>query len=216
MARKKKVNRKLTSRTTARFDTLEQAAAAASAIFNPFTMDSGREVGGGILKDKNGKFYFTYTIAEKDQPKVNMVIQKLKGHTLEGLWHTHGTGSPVPEVFSRDDVKASKSMKLPFYMIDHKGVLRVLKPDDKTQTINSRHNGRTEVAMKVSKGNPVLDINGNPVVLRTTREQPLDPRKKRAEPLRERLYKYYSGSGLNRLLPFFALCSTLLLSSQVW
>lgn len=152
-----------TSYSTGEYDTAEEAAAAASSIFNPMSMRDKREVGGGIIKNpETGKYRFTYTLG--DTGSVNIKIRKKKSEELVGLWHTHGDSHSDKGMFSGDDARTVRKTQLPFYMTDVTGKLRVMAPGK----------------VKGQRGNPgevVMRPDGNPYVIRTELNDVLSPRR---------------------------------------
>lgn len=143
------------------FDTPDEAAAWASSVFNPMSIEDDREVGGVIIRHpKTGKYYINYNVGKKGGGQVKITARKPKDHELVGLWHSHGAKGRERHLFSPGDARSVKQLGVPFYMVDSKGALRILRRRD---------------AMRRSglSGAPVRDSGGNPIQVRTKREQPL-------------------------------------------
>lgn len=113
-----------TSFIDARFDTKEEAVKHAAAIFNPASITDDFEVGGFVVKDENDKFYFTFTLGERGKGSVYFPTTRPMGHSLVGIWHSHGNEGPAREHFSMVDYEVAKKFQLPSYMVDYRGDLR--------------------------------------------------------------------------------------------
>lgn len=167
----KRKGSRATSFIDARFDTVEEAAAHAGAIFNGASVAEDFEVGGGILKDNDGKFYFTFSLGERETGAVSFNIVRPAGHKTVATWHTHGNESDTREFFSETDMKTAKDLGVPFYMVDFTGTLRVLNGEDaKPETIRRPmldKVGREAVGETVIvPGKPVLDKDGEQIMVR--------------------------------------------------
>lgn len=158
---------KHTSYSTAEYDTAEEAAAAASSIFNPMSVKYDQEIGGGIIRNpETGKYRFTYTMGTKARGNVQMVIRKKPSEELVAMWHTHGGEGHQRDIFSAHDEKAVQSIGVPFYMANHKGALKILTPKDV--------DGRRAVGR--NSGSDVLRPDGEPYRIRTELDDVLSPR----------------------------------------
>jgi hypothetical protein len=164
-----------TSYSTARYDSAEAAAAAASSIFNPMSIESDREVGGAIVLEKGtGKYYFSYTLGDPEAGKVNVAVMKRDEDQVLGIWHTHGNEGPARQFFSPDDYQIAKDHGIPVYMADHTGTLRKVEKGDKMvdRMMYKDKNGKWKSISNIAEGNPVADPQtGETIVLRTKREE---------------------------------------------
>jgi hypothetical protein len=158
--------------TTARYDTVEEAVAHAAGIFNPMSIESDIEIGGGIVKDRDDKFYFTFTIGEKGAGNLGFRILKPKNHDLVGIWHSHGAEGNLRDAFSETDVKSSNDLGVPSYIVDSTGAMRTLPTGSKVRYVSGGGKRGTG-----NRGEPVLGVDGQQLVVRTLREQAIIPTK---------------------------------------
>lgn len=150
--------RKFTSHTSARYDTLEAAVLAAGGIFNPLSIEQDREVGGGIVQDSDGKFYFTFTLGQPKTGKVDMVIRKPRSHKLVAIWHSHGAHGPSRHRFSKGDIESAQKLGVDSYMVDSRGSVRRLSTEDaEGRARNSGHGGEELVTgVRVRREDPIV------------------------------------------------------------
>lgn len=156
----------LTSHTTARYDTVEEAVTAAAGIFNPFSIESDREIGGGIVQDKQGKFYFTYTLGDPGKGAVKMRIRKPKSHNLVGIWHSHGKHNTGRSFFSKGDVKSARKLGVDSFMVDGEGTVRMLSKDN--NGMQRFKDGKGSAVRRT--GNPGVELQKR---VRTKRADPI-------------------------------------------
>jgi hypothetical protein len=169
-----------TSFIDARFNTPEEAAAHAGAIFNGTSIADDFEVGGGILQDKEGKYYFTFSLGKRGTGEVSFNIVRPAGHSTVGTWHTHGNEGPAREFFSKKDHAVTEDLGVPAYMTSSNGALVRLSPGQGQPQKFSRpvmQNGRQfNEEATVVPGQPVLDSQGRPFRVRTELGQELFPK----------------------------------------
>lgn len=180
-----------TSYSTAEYDTPEDAAAAASGIFNPYSIEQDREVGGGIIRQPNGKYRYTYTLGNQRQGTVSMRIGKRPDEELVAMWHTHGAQGSFRQYFSPRDLQTATETGVPMYMTDHNGALRYVKPGTRKQFVYDKHNKTYG-----HEGTPVLNADGRPRIVRTRRSDTIEPRRNRqivAAPPRRRVTSPITG-----------------------
>ena len=174
----KRKGSRATSFIDARFDTMEEAAAHAGAIFNGASIAEDFEVGGGILKDNDGKFYFTFSLGLREAGAVSFNIVRPQGHKTVATWHTHGNESDTRQWFSEVDMNVAKSLGVPSFMTDFSGALRRLDPETaQPQTIQRPMTdklGRPAIGQTVIvPGVNVLDSEGQPIMVRKELGAPL-------------------------------------------
>ena len=109
-----------------RFDTPEEAVKHAAAIFNPASISDDFEVGGFVVRDEAGKYYFTYTLGDRGTGNVTFQRTRPAGHDLVAIWHSHGNEGSAREYFSQTDYETATNLKMPSYMVDYRGDLRRL------------------------------------------------------------------------------------------
>jgi hypothetical protein len=94
------------------YETLNDAAKAAEAVAMPLSKVYEY---GGVLVERNGKFFFTdpVTSGRVGEIKVRALIPA--GSHLAALYHTH-PGNGCGRLFSREDVETATGMRLPSYI----------------------------------------------------------------------------------------------------
>lgn len=158
MSKKRRYDpRRYTSHTSARYDNLEDAVLAAGGIFNPLSIEQDREVGGGIVQDSDGKYYFTFTLGEPKTGQVDMVIRKPRSHKLVAIWHSHGAPGPSRHRFSKNDVQSVHDLGVDSYMVDSTGAVRKLSKDHNEPARRAGHGGdELEARVRVRREDPIV------------------------------------------------------------
>ena len=77
-----------------------------------------------ILRNSDG-FVFVVEAGRHGIDEVSLRFTPLRGEVFVALWHTHGARGLHRELFSPTDTALVKRMRVPFYLTDPKGVLRV-------------------------------------------------------------------------------------------
>ena len=156
-----------------RFESELAAVEAASNKFNPISIDEGREFMGSILRRvrSDGRFEYLYTVARGDRgaDSVNMHLAVPYGLEVMAFWHTHGAAHYSRKYFSDTDSNLVRRMAVPFYLADHTGNLRVLRPGDFHMTVAQSNRLGLGASTGFAKGNSVYRNKKEKVMVATTR-----------------------------------------------
>lgn len=142
-----------------------EAVIAAANTYNPLSVKEDREYFGIIFRERE-KFYFTVSKANRRSNSFQFKISAEQFTKATALWHTHGGIYSSHRYFSDTDTDSADRLKLPFYLADYTGYLKVFRPGDPTLSAFvarrlglPRHNG-------YAIGSQVLDKFGRPVRIR--------------------------------------------------
>jgi hypothetical protein len=105
---------------------------ALSACYAAHSADEDREYFAAILRNPDG-FVFVVDAGRHGVDEVSLRFTPLRGEVFVALWHTHGARGLNRELFSPTDTALVKRMRVPFYLTDPKGVLRVFRPGDRVR-----------------------------------------------------------------------------------
>ena len=138
-----------------------EAVIAAANRFNPLSIRQDREYIGAILKHtESGQFSYTVTAGYSGQDKITAEVLVPDHHEIMAFWHTHGSAKDTRHLFSATDIKLVKQWQLPFYLADHTGWLKVLKPGDRPFTHHQARINGIYSGVKVAPGSRVTDSSG--------------------------------------------------------
>ena len=121
--------------------TREQTVNAAANAVLDRSVAEDLEFMGGVLRSEDG---YTYTVGEgvAGQDEITVTVRIPPGFQLVALWHTHGAPGSLHRYFSEVDTALVKRMKIPLYLAEASGRLRVFNPGDPTMSrVRSRRMG---------------------------------------------------------------------------
>jgi proteasome lid subunit RPN8/RPN11 len=105
---------------------LADAARAALAEALPL---SDRFEHGGALVNCAGTYRYTAPVTTRDPEHVEYEARVPRGCTLAGLYHTHPSSADSAGMFSPDDVRTSRALRVPSFIgIRRDGSIRVFDP----------------------------------------------------------------------------------------
>lgn len=118
------------SRAGMPFATADAAAIAAIDEILPVSVNANWEFSGAIVKNKAGKFSFTYPETLEEQNSSNSDPAIPFGTTRIGVYHTHGgsTGKNNSENFSPEDIIIANGKKVISYLGTPSGKIKKLVP----------------------------------------------------------------------------------------
>jgi hypothetical protein len=95
------------------FDSLDAAAKYAEKL----AMDLSKDYEfGGALYEREGKYFFTTAVTNKNSYKVDYQISLPKGAKMIGMYHTHPDSSPYSDAFSVSDIETANRMMMTMYV----------------------------------------------------------------------------------------------------
>ena len=115
------------------FSGVQEAAEAATNVYNPVSMLEDREYMGAILRhhDKD-EYVYTVGAGKRGADQVTVRIQIPKGFAVAAFWHTHGEAGASRHLFSEGDTSLVEQLQVPLFLADYTGDLKVYSPDDHT------------------------------------------------------------------------------------
>ena len=112
------------------FDSAIDAVVAASDAFNPHSIAEDREYMGAILFGA-GRYSYTVEAGEVGHDQITVRIKVPGGSQIVAFWHTHGAAGADRSYFSEVDTELARQWKVPFYLADYTGNLKVYEAGDK-------------------------------------------------------------------------------------
>ncbi len=143
------------------------AVVAASNRFNADSIRLDREHVGAILRCGRS-VYYTHGVGAEHQAPVDFTIAKPTRCRLLALWHTHGAEAPDRTYFSPADTQSADRLRVPIYMTNYTGVLKVYRPGGPKLVPKSNRFGLMPVRRGTANGRVVKDRDGEPIQIRTT------------------------------------------------
>ena len=122
------------SASSALFDSELDAVIAATELYNPRSILEDREYMGVILR-RGDAYHYTVGPGEAGQDRITVRVLVPKDASIVAFWHTHGAEAHAREYFSEVDTQLVADWKLPFYLADHTGVLKVFEPGNQTLSL---------------------------------------------------------------------------------
>ncbi len=157
----------LSSLSSDSYSSTLETVVAASNRYNPHSIAEDREYMGAVLRQGSS---YRYTVAQGEigSDSISLQLAIPAGMEVVAFWHTHGAEHFSRQYFSDTDSKLVRQWAKPFYMANHSGNLRVLKPGHyNLPTLQAarlglgRHSGYAE-------GEQVKGENGSLVRVATT------------------------------------------------
>lgn len=148
------------------YDSAEAAVVAAANRYNPASIAADTEYIGAVLRGPGG---YTYTVA-RGEPGADRVSARIRipaGAELVAFWHTHGARANVRRYFSRVDAALVAEYGLPFYLADHTGRLKVLRPGHRRLSASAATRLGLPARAGYAKGELVRASDGAPLTVRT-------------------------------------------------
>jgi hypothetical protein len=103
---------------------------ALSTCYAERSANEDREYFAAILR-RAGGYVFVVDAGGHGVDQVSLRFTPLDGEVFIALWHTHGAGGVHREFFSPTDTALARQLRVPFYLTDPKGALRVFRPGDR-------------------------------------------------------------------------------------
>lgn len=147
-----------------RFSTPLAAATAAASHYNPISIREGREFLGAIVRDGDW-FAFTTGAGARYSHRVTVRIPIEPGTEVVAFWHTHGRAAAASRYFSEVDVELVKRWRKPFYLADHTGRLKVLRPGSRVSRATRGRHSQLPAGTRYATGNLVRGADGHPVTV---------------------------------------------------
>ena len=110
---------------------------ALSTCYAARSADEDREYFAAIMRAADG-FVFVVGAGNQGADRVSLRIKRLKGEAFVALWHTHGAHGLHRELFSPTDTALVEQMRVPFYLADPYGSVRVFRPGDDARAFKDR------------------------------------------------------------------------------
>ena len=155
------------------FASIDEAAIYVTSRVNPESILQDREFIGLIMYDHqatDSRNPFTYTVSRgaSGQNRVSAYFLKPRYMKVVALWHTHGGKDPARKYFSAVDTRTANKMRVPFYMADYTGTLRVYAPGDSLLTVFQARKLGLGAGRGYAEGEVVRSATtGQPVVIAT-------------------------------------------------
>lgn len=114
------------------FPTVVSTVKAASDRYNPDSIDKDREHYGVILRRAGipARYFYTHAVAPRGRDDFRLRVPRGSGYHLVAIWHTHGRRDERHRYFSPQDARTANQLRLPFFLADYTGVLKVFRPGD--------------------------------------------------------------------------------------
>lgn len=148
------------------YPSVSAAAQAASNMYNPISIAEDREYMGAILRE-NGRYRFTVTRGVVGGATVTIKIPKQDMSKVVAFWHTHGRAVFQYQFFSVIDTTLVNQFKLPLYLADYTGALKVFRPGDQTMSKRRALRLRLSEEAGYAFGEEVLSESGQPIRVKT-------------------------------------------------
>ena len=156
------------------YSTVLDAICAAANQYNPASIVKNIEHYGVILKrtslqeGRDPQYFYTHESARYKHDKFRLKLRYTKEYRPVAIWHTHGRRHKLNKLFSPTDIDAANLTRLPVYLADFTGMLKVYFPDE-TVTQGSKSNNRNYLrkAKRPSIGSVVRDNQQQIVRIRT-------------------------------------------------
>ena len=149
------------------YDSELTAVIAASNRFNADSIRRNREHVGAVLRCGQG-VYYTHGVGADHQAPVEFTVAKPKRCRLLALWHTHGAEAPDRNFFSPADTQSADRLRVPIYMTNHTGLLKVYRPGGRKLAVKGSRFGLLPIPRGTAEGKVVKDSNGAPIIIQTT------------------------------------------------
>lgn len=118
-------------RTKLLFVSVQEAALAAANSYNPQSIRENREYMGTVF-EQDGKFGYTVFAAQSSADSWRFSVPGSEWEQVRAVWHTHGAEAAGNQYFSAADTSSVNRLKVPFYLADHTGFLKVFRAGDRT------------------------------------------------------------------------------------
>ena len=115
---------------------------------------------GAVLREEHGAYRATFGQGCRGVDKINFSVSLTAGAKLSAFWHTHGRGGLARNLFSAEDAATVLAHQLPFYLIDSRGLIRVLDPAGTNTGTRLIHGSRLRLNDRVYSGHIVSDGQG--------------------------------------------------------
>lgn len=142
------------------------AVTAAVNYYNPLSIRENREYMGTIYRHGDS-FRFSVTAAKKTSDGLAI---RLSGDSLlhtVALWHTHGGQKERYRFFSDVDTHTASRTRLPFYLADYTGYLKIYRPGDSTLSPFQARKLGLDFNRGYATGSQVNDEDNRPVLIET-------------------------------------------------
>ncbi|MCZ6619505.1 MAG: hypothetical protein O7E57_15390 [Gammaproteobacteria bacterium] len=116
---------------------------------------------GAVLQEDHGDYRATFGQGCRGVDKINFSVSLAAGAKLSAFWHTHGRGGLARNLFSAEDAATVLDYQLPFYLIDSRGLIRVLDPAGASTGTRMMHGSRLRLNDRVYSGHIVSDGQGH-------------------------------------------------------
>lgn len=134
-----------------RYATVDEAALHALSTIT----EQAFEVGGVVLRDKEGRFYYTAPQGDKATDQFEIRVKYPKGHKIVAIYHTHPdqtSGEVSGEMFSPPDVECAEAYNVPSYIkVLSSGNIRKYEPGV-SRTRKYRTPGQGTAKGRISEG----------------------------------------------------------------
>ena len=143
-----------------------EAVIAASQLYNPRSIEEDREYMGAVLQ-KGNDYHYTVAPGEAGEDRITVRVAVPAGASIVAFWHTHGAEAHAREYFSEVDTKLVADWKLPLYLADYTGVLKVFNPGDQVLPVKMAQAHGLPPKRGFATGRIVADDSGDTVKVAT-------------------------------------------------
>ncbi|MFQ5635041.1 MAG: DUF4329 domain-containing protein [Gammaproteobacteria bacterium] len=151
----------------------ESAVAAAANAHNPRSIRDDREYLGAILL-RDGRYSWVAAAGIPGRDRISVRLRRPAGATVVAFWHTHGGPAYERRYFSDTDTRLVRKWRLPLYLADHTGQLRVFSPGDRTMSSARARRLGLPARSGFALGKRVVDRDGEPIRIATVIDELAD------------------------------------------
>lgn len=146
------------------FISVVAAVTDASNRYNPMSIRDDREFM-GVVVYREGYYYYTAAAGVAGSDQISITLPPAHFGEVVALWHTHGREHVDHVYFSSHDTALARKLKLPFYLADHSGILKVFRPEDPVMNDFQRRRGGLVRNLGIASGRPVYNSDGTNVLV---------------------------------------------------
>ena len=152
------------------YDSATAAVVAAANAHNPASIREDREYLGAIL-ERDGRYTWVAAAGIPGRDRIRVRLSVPADAAVVAFWHTHGAARDEHRYFSATDTKLVRRWRVPFYLADHTGRLKVFRPGDPTLSPARARKLGLPRRHGFARGTAVTDGCGEPLLIATTPER---------------------------------------------
>jgi len=158
-----------------RFASVEDAVVAASNRYNPTSIRENREFMGAVFEwsdnvgqsDEQQRYSYTSVAGKKGAGQVSFMLKVPENAKVVAFWHTHGDAHYSRKYFSHIDTALVAKWKVPFYLADYTGYLKIHDVGARTLPHLTAERLGLGANIGYAKGSKVRDAAGKPIKVAT-------------------------------------------------